>query len=353
VLPEAIRRLSRRHAASLRDETWDADVDRLVGTLRGAIGETVPPAPPLRRRAASSLKWGVLAAAVLAAMLLARTFRGGDTDSDTTSPVPGTTTVPTDSGGAPVGAAGDAIAIPRLAEIAHGSVIYTLLSGSVAPRGSARTVRLRFRVSNEGAYPVNFWDASFRLATGGQVFEPTSGLNEIVAGNATRQGIVTFDVPADVREVVLRVLGANTPAELPLDLRSTGFPSSVDTADTGDTLSRADVVQLVRDARTLGSGNEVEYALVSATARRFVNTRRVVANLRITNRGGYPLLFGADTLRLLADGQATAPFETPNEVVAPGATAAGAFVFDVPAATRRAVLRVTGEAAADVPLDLP
>ena len=29
-LPESIRALSRRHATSLRDETWDADVDRLV-----------------------------------------------------------------------------------------------------------------------------------------------------------------------------------------------------------------------------------------------------------------------------------------------------------------------------------
>ena len=38
-LPDTIRALSRRHALSLRDETWDADVDRLVTTLEKKIGD--------------------------------------------------------------------------------------------------------------------------------------------------------------------------------------------------------------------------------------------------------------------------------------------------------------------------
>ena len=33
-LPENIRPLARRHAVTVRDETWDADVDRLVGRHR-------------------------------------------------------------------------------------------------------------------------------------------------------------------------------------------------------------------------------------------------------------------------------------------------------------------------------
>jgi TIR domain-containing protein len=37
-LPESIQVLARRHAASLRDESWDADVDRLVSVVRKATG---------------------------------------------------------------------------------------------------------------------------------------------------------------------------------------------------------------------------------------------------------------------------------------------------------------------------
>ena len=47
-LPENIRPLARRHAVTVRDETWDADVDRLVGVIESAIGARGPVA---RRRA--------------------------------------------------------------------------------------------------------------------------------------------------------------------------------------------------------------------------------------------------------------------------------------------------------------
>src|SRR5688572_2216258 len=41
-LPENIRSLSRRHAVSVRDETWDNDVDRLVNVIESAISMRDP-----------------------------------------------------------------------------------------------------------------------------------------------------------------------------------------------------------------------------------------------------------------------------------------------------------------------
>jgi hypothetical protein len=140
-------------------------------------------------------------------------------------------------------------------------------------------------------------------------------------------------------------------AELPLALKPTGGASTVDAADTRDPLSGAEIVTLVRDARPLGSANETSYTLASMSSRRFVNTLRITASLRVTNHGRYSMLFGSDAARLVADGQATAPIESPNEVVAPDATAAADFVFDVPTATRTVVLRVTGGSTTTVQLD--
>jgi hypothetical protein len=361
-LPDAIRALSHRQAVSLRDETWSEDVDRLARTIRKAIGdgpavrETVPAsdARPVRVRVppSSTVKWAVLAATVLAVILLARIFQGGN-ESPKAPPTPEAAVASDGTAAAAVEAPASAIAMPRLVEIAHGNLIYTLLAGDVAPRGNGRALRLRVRVSNEGSYPANFWDDSFRLAVPGRVLGATSGLNEVVAGHAVQQGVVSFDVPADATGIVLRVSGAGPTAELPLVLTSTGNPTTVDVADTSDVLSRAVVTGLVRDARPLVTGREISYTLVWATARRFVNVLRIVANVRVTNHGRYPFLFGSDAVRLVADNQPTAPFEGPNEVVAADSAVAANIVFDVTPSTRQAILRVSGESVAEMPFDLP
>ena len=41
-LPENLKALTRRHAVSVRDETWDADVDRLVNVIESAISMRDP-----------------------------------------------------------------------------------------------------------------------------------------------------------------------------------------------------------------------------------------------------------------------------------------------------------------------
>jgi hypothetical protein len=234
-----------------------------------------------------------------------------------------------------------------------GSLIYTVLSGDVVPSGTERTLRLRVRVSNEGNNSSNFWDDSFRLATRGQVLSPTSGLNELVSGHSLRQGVISFELPADATQAVLRVLDRNETAELPLDLASTGRRSDVDATDTSDALAHASVVPVVRDARPLASDKTISYTLHRITARRFVNKQRILVGLRVDNHGRYPWYFGSDAVRLVIDRQAIAPVDGPNEVVAPDSTGSADFTFDVSPSVRQIVLRIKGESLTEVPFDLP
>jgi len=113
------------------------------------------------------------------------------------------------------------------------------------------------------------------------------------------------------------------------------------------------VARLVRDATVVLSDAQGSYTLVSATARRFVNSLRVIASVRLLNRGRYPGLFSSSAVRLLADGQSTAPWKGPSEAVDPNATATADFVFDVATSVQKASLRFQGNTTAEIPLELP
>lgn len=353
-LPDAIRALARRQAVSLRDETWDADVDRLVAAVTGST-----PAAHATHAKSAALIVAVLAIAVLLTISLARRFRGADGDiaadkgqsrADAASPAPGR-----NEGADSIGAPASAIAIPRVAEIVGADVIgvniiYTLLSGGVARHGNTTTLGLRFRFSNDGPIGALIADEAFRLAIGSNVLVPTSGLLESLASHSVRQGVIRFQVPAGTREAVLRVRIQAATAELPLDLSSTGRPAETERADTEDALSRAILAPLVREPRPLIGG----YTLTRATARRFVNALRIVVTIRVTNRSQPLLIFDSSGFRLLVDGQATAPVAGPLQGVTSNSDASGDVVFDVPPTARTVTLRVTAQGSvAEVPFDLP
>ena len=117
--------------------------------------------------------------------------------------------------------------------------------------------------------------------------------------------------------------------------------------------ARASVVAVVRDARPLVSGRTISYTLDRITARRFVNKRRILVGLRVTNHGRYPWLFGSDAVRVVIDGEAIAPVDGPNDVVASDSTASADFTFDIAPAVRHIILRIAGESLTVVPVELP
>ena len=78
------------------------------------------------------------------------------------------------------------------------------------------------RMVNQSQYPANFWNASFRLLADGVPVAPIGDLNEVVEGNAAKEGTVKFAIPAKTQTVALQIdkLGPDAPA-LPIALPAT------------------------------------------------------------------------------------------------------------------------------------
>jgi hypothetical protein len=354
-LPEPLKPLARRQAVSLRDETWDADVGRLVTVIEEASGDTGradAPIPGTRLWVAAGL------AVVIIGLLLfngrrADRGRGGipgennGAAAEPGAPAAGVAggAAATRGGGRPSGAARGApytIDIPRVAEAAFGHVVYSVASGNVVMRDDTNELRLRVRVMNEGRNDVNFWDDSFRLALGGgNVLSPTSGLNSVVPGHSLRYGIVTFRIPPRARVGTLRVATGQDTAQIPLDLSSTGRPPVDEQAEIADSLGQAVTSGVVRDPEPLIDAGGVAVTLQRASTRRFANTLRLRLSIRMVNHGRFPVHTGAVTMRVAAGSEVVAPFEFPNQSLDPMGTTADTVLFDLPTTTTKAVLRTT------------
>jgi hypothetical protein len=78
------------------------------------------------------------------------------------------------------------------------------------------------RMTNQSSYPANFWNASFRLLADDVPVAPIGDLNEVVDGNAAKEGTLKFAIPAKTQKVALQVdkLGPDAPA-LPIALPAT------------------------------------------------------------------------------------------------------------------------------------
>ena len=373
-LPENIRALTRRHAVSVRDETWDADVDRLVTVIESAMNMRDP------SRADAPISgarlWVAAALAVVIVGLLVfngNRTRPGDGDggaggvsvgggaagASSTAPSSGVeapATAATVSEGAPISAADGmpyTIGVPRIAEAAFGEVVFTVASGNIVMRGDTPELRLRIRVMNYSRYDVLFWDGLFRLAVGGDVLSPTSGLNSAVPGNSLRYGIITFRLRPQMRGGTLRIVQNEQTAEIPLDLTPTGRPPVDEEAEIADSTGQAVTAAVSRDPVTLHDAGDLLVTLTQASTRRFANALRFNLSLRFNNRGRYAIHTSQIVFRVEAGGELRAPFLAPNEGLEPMTTASGSAAFDLPTTATRAVLRTTlGDQTSEKAFDL-
>ena len=347
-LPENLKPLIRRHAVSIRDETWDGDVDRLVNVIESAISMR----DPSRANAPISgpRLWVAAGLAVVIVGLLLfngnRSRSGGDAAARAAdAPARDAPAPASASGGAPISEAGGmpyTIDIPRLAEAAFGDVVYAVASGNIVMRGDTPELRLRMRVTNTSRYDVGFWDDTFRLAEGGDVLSPTSGLNTAVPGNSLRYGIVTFRLRPQTRMATLRLVGTQQQtAEIPLDVSPTGRPPVDEQAEIADSTAQAVTASVVRDPMALLDAGDMNVTVTRAFTRRFTNTLRFNLSLRFTNRGRYASHSSLIVLRAEAGGELLAPWQAPNENLDPMTTASGSATFDLPVTATRVVLRTT------------
>jgi hypothetical protein len=129
----------------------------------------------------------------------------------TGSSQPGSPTQPGISASAPSDAQPDngtgwAVSLPTERRYRSADVEYEILDAQVRPDVAGQiTLTFSIRCTNHGRYDINFWDATFRLNADGVSVSPDSGLNDLVAGDSSKSGDVSFTVPADTRDPVLRI----------------------------------------------------------------------------------------------------------------------------------------------------
>jgi hypothetical protein len=340
-LPEVIRPLARRHAMTVRDETWEADMDRLAAAVRPSadpasarpVASSAPGGLPRRSRPALV---AVAAAVVLLVAAAGFFWRGSNGTESSTNQSPQSPTNQSPDG------ATFAIDVPSTgSEVSLGDLIYVVVSGSVQRRGESQRVWLRIRGSNEGFSGANFWDDSFRLVVAGQSIAPNGGLNEVLPHRTILQGVIRFDVPSLSTAAVLRMTSQGKSGEVPLDLSGNGGPPKHDERDPRDGLSHAVLSSVVAKETPLLAVDDVSTAILRIGRRAFVNSQRITVVVKWTNAGRYAAGTGDLVLRLASGGEVIAPVRSPSEVVAGQSTYVGDIVFDVPAETRMAVLRAS------------
>ena len=88
-------------------------------------------------------------------------------------------------------------------------ISYQLLNGELKNLGGdARQLSFTIRCSARKGYGANFWDDTFRLELDepGALLAPSSGLNELVANNSFKDGMVSFAVKAPFSSIKLAIV---------------------------------------------------------------------------------------------------------------------------------------------------
>lgn len=347
-LPDGIQILARRHAVSVRDETWDADVDRLVALIEEAEAGS---RPSRADRLRPWLPW-LGAAAVLAAtaVLVLPRVLGERSALSKDSPEQSTQTVSRTS--TPDAAVPFAIDIPQVAEAAFDHLVYSVVSGNLVPRGTARELRLRIRLSNSDRTPVNFWDESFRLSVGADTLPPTSQLNAVLDGHSLAYNVITFAVPRDVTSATLRIHAFDRTADIPLDLTPTGRAPVDEQAPVADSLAQAQFRNLSVEPAAWLEADGIAVSLERVVRRRFANTNRLTLSLRLRNDGRTDRFGGELVLRAATADGVVGPWQEDIRLPAQASVSATA-VFDLPpSATTAALSARLGQASAERTFDL-
>jgi hypothetical protein len=338
-LPDRIRPLARRHALSVRDETWEADMDRLAASLPQSAERSPGSHGPTPRPDGRRPWWRGALGAISAVVLLAAAAGLFWWSRGATGPAPESSAAPAGSTNESPDGATFAIDVPSTGnEVSLGDLIHVVVSGSVQRRGDSQRVWLRIRGSNEGFYSANFWDDSFRLVVAGQSIAPNGGLNEVLDGRSIRQGVIRFDVPTLTTNAVLRVTYQEKSGEIALDLSGNGAPPAHDQPDPRDALSHAVLSSVMANETPLVHADDVSTTILRIGRRAFVNTQRITVVVKWTNAGRYAAGTFDLVVRLGVGGEVMAPVRSPSEVVAPQSTYVGDIVFEVPPGVRTAVL---------------
>ena len=119
--------------------------------------------------------------------------------------------------GAGEGASAATVVLPQLRQYQLGDFVFTVLGASLSSRNTeSGTLSIKVRLLNNKSYPTNFWNAQFRLVIDDVPQAPSGSLNEVVDGNAAKEGEVMFVVPRTTSTAKLRIQAADEKTDIPL-----------------------------------------------------------------------------------------------------------------------------------------
>jgi hypothetical protein len=232
---------------------------------------------------------------------------------------------------------------------------YQILAAELRSRNNSENLlHLQIRLTNNDAYPTNFWNRTFRLSDNGVPRSPISDLSESVEGHSAREGIVEFIVPIGVPEVRLQLVVGTETAEIPIALAGSGErPSQPGPSDQTRRVSSA------KFPVSLPSNQEVTlsaftYKILEAKLDRLAPSKlRLQFRIRLTNNDAYPVNFWNRTFRLLENGVPRSPISDLSESVEGHSAKEGLVEFAVPESVQHVLLQVRqGNDVAELPFVL-
>ena len=106
---------------------------------------------------------------------------------------------------------------PALGQVKVGLGVFTLLDVATEQRTADQAgLRIRVRLQNDNAYPINFWNDLFRLIVDDVPRAPVGDLNKVLAGNAAEEGDVEFTFPLNATSLGLQIRAYGEETVIPL-----------------------------------------------------------------------------------------------------------------------------------------
>jgi hypothetical protein len=112
------------------------------------------------------------------------------------------------------------VTLPYKQEIRSGDLSYEILEATTRPETDGKlALTLSVRARNYDRFDSNFWDSTFRLSVGEGTYPASGGLDELVAGDASKIGNVLFVIPDSTRAATLKIKFHEGDRTIPFELR--------------------------------------------------------------------------------------------------------------------------------------
>jgi hypothetical protein len=123
----------------------------------------------------------------------------------------------------PTSEAGFEVSVPLNKEFRVDDISYEILNATARPDADGKlALVMSLRGHSYRDYDANFWDASFDVTAGEDIYPASGGLNELLPANATQKGDVLFVLPDNTREGTLTMrFDGDTKRTIPFQIQPT------------------------------------------------------------------------------------------------------------------------------------